>query len=74
MPALDRDQARALVAGADTGPQALRTRAAVRLLLHNALRVDEVCTADLADLGEDRLCPIRARTGHQEVRLSSSEP
>jgi site-specific recombinase XerD len=54
--ALDRDQARALVAAADgdTGVQALRTRAVVRLLLHNALRVDEVCSADLADLGEDR--------------------
>jgi hypothetical protein len=39
---LDRDQARALVAAADadTGAQALRTAAAVRLLLHNALRVD----------------------------------
>jgi site-specific recombinase XerD len=54
--ALDRDQARALVAAADadTGVQALRTRAVVRLLLHNALRVDEACTADLADLAEDR--------------------
>jgi site-specific recombinase XerD len=40
---LDRDQARALVsaADADTGGQALRTAAVVRLLLHNALRVDE---------------------------------
>jgi site-specific recombinase XerD len=54
--ALDRGQARALVAAADadTGPQALRTRAVVRLLLHNALRVDEACSADLADLTEDR--------------------
>jgi hypothetical protein len=62
---LDRGQARALVAAADTGPQALRTRAAVLLLplLHNAQRVDEACTAGLADLVEDRLCPIRARTG-----------
>ena len=39
---LDRGQARALVAAAaDTGAQALRTAAVVRLLLHNALRVDE---------------------------------
>jgi len=54
--ALDRGQARALVAAADadTGQQALRTRAVVRLLLHNALRVDEACSADLADLTEDR--------------------
>ena len=37
---LDRDQARALVAAA-TGAQALYTAAVVRLLLHNALRVDE---------------------------------
>jgi len=52
---LDRDQARALVAAADSdqGRQALRTAAAVRLLLHNALRVDEACAADIADLGED---------------------
>ena len=52
---LDRDQARALVAAADadTGTQALRTAAVVRLLLHNALRVDEACAADVADLGED---------------------
>src|SRR5262245_57983477 len=54
--ALDRDQARAFVAAADadTGAQALRTRAVVRLLLYNALRVDEACTADLASLGEDK--------------------
>jgi len=54
--ALDRGQARALVAAADadTGPQALRTRAAVRLLQHNVVRVDEVCAADLADLAEDK--------------------
>jgi integrase/recombinase XerD len=52
---LDRDQARALVAAADadTGAQALRTAAVIRLLLHNALRVDAACAADIADLGED---------------------
>jgi len=40
---LARDEARALVAAADAdrGRQALRNAAAVRLLLHNALRVDE---------------------------------
>jgi site-specific recombinase XerC len=45
---LAREQARALVAAADTdgGPQALRTAAAIRLLLHNALRVDEACAAE----------------------------
>jgi site-specific recombinase XerD len=60
---LDRDQARALVAAADsdTGAQALRTAAAVRLLLHNALRVDEACVADVADLGED--------SGHRVLRV-----
>ena len=57
---LDRDQARALVA-ADTGAQALRTAAVVRLLLHNALRVDEACAADIADLGED--------SGHRVLRV-----
>jgi integrase/recombinase XerD len=59
----DRDQARALVAAADadTGAQALRTAAVVRLLLHNALRVDEACAADIADLGED--------SGHRVLRV-----
>jgi integrase/recombinase XerD len=59
----DRDQAWALVAAADadTGVQALRTAAVVRLLLHNALRVDEACAADVADLGED--------SGHRVLRV-----
>jgi site-specific recombinase XerD len=59
----DQDQARALVAAADadTGAQALRTAAVVRLLLHNALRVDEACAADVADLGED--------SGHRVLRV-----
>lgn len=59
---LDRDQARALVAtaDADTGARALRTAAVVRLL-HNALRVDEACAADIADLGED--------SGHRVLRV-----
>ena len=61
---LDRDQARALVAAADAdrGPQALRTAAVIRLLLHNALRVDEACAADVADLGAD--------TGHRVLRVT----
>src|SRR5262245_40824415 len=44
---LARDEARALVAAADAdrGGQALRTAAVIRLLLHNALRVDEACAA-----------------------------
>ena len=52
---LDRGQARALVAAADAdqGPQALRTAAVIRLLLHNGLRVDEACAADVANLGTD---------------------
>jgi integrase len=33
----------------------------VRLLLHNALRVDEACAADVADLGED--------CGHRVLRV-----
>ncbi|MCD2191359.1 tyrosine-type recombinase/integrase [Actinomycetospora soli] len=50
---LTRDEARALVAAADAdpGPQRARSAALVRLLLHNALRVDELVTADVADLG-----------------------
>jgi integrase/recombinase XerD len=61
---LAREQARALVAAADAddGPQALRTAAAIRLLLHNALRVDEACAADVADLGAD--------AGHRVLRVT----
>jgi site-specific recombinase XerD len=61
---LARDEARALVAAADAdrGAQALRTAAVVRLLLHNALRVDEACAADVADLGAD--------AGHQVLRVT----
>ncbi|MGH3500013.1 MAG: tyrosine-type recombinase/integrase [Nocardioidaceae bacterium] len=60
---LDRDQARALVTAtdADTGPQGLRTAAVIRLLLHNALRVDEATSADVADLGSE--------AGHRVLRV-----
>ena len=60
---LDRDQARTLVAAADRdrGPQALRTAAVIRLLLHNALRVDEACAASVTDLSAD--------TGHRVLRV-----
>jgi integrase len=57
---LDRDLLDA--ADRDTGAQALRTAAAVRLLLHNALRVDEACAADIADLGAD--------AGHRVLRVT----
>ena len=59
-----RDETRALVATAeaDTGRQALCTAAVVRLLLHNALRVDEACAADVADLGAD--------AGHRVLRVT----
>ena len=61
---LDRDQVRALVAAADAdrGPQALRTAAVIRLLVHNALRVDEACAADVTDLGAD--------AGHRVLRVT----
>ena len=54
---------RALVAAADAdrGPQALRTAAVIWLLVHNALRVDEACAADVADLGAD--------VGHRVLRV-----
>jgi integrase len=57
-------QARALVAAADAdrGPQALGTAAVIRLLLHNALRVDEACAADVTDLGAD--------AGHRVLRVT----
>ncbi len=59
---LDRDQARALIAAADAGPARLRSAAAVRLLLHLGLRVDELARADTADLGHDR--------GHRTVTVT----
>jgi integrase/recombinase XerD len=59
---LARDEARALVAAADRGRQALRTAAVIRLLLHNALRVDEARAADVADLGAD--------AGHRVLRVT----
>jgi integrase/recombinase XerD len=61
---LDRDEARALLAAADAdrGRQALRTAAMIRLLLHNALRVDEACAADVTDLGAD--------AGHRVLRVT----
>lgn len=70
---LDRDQARALIAAADadTGRARLRTAAAVRLLLHNSLRVDELCQAGVADLGHDkghRVLTVR-RKGHRRARI-----
>lgn len=53
---LDRDQARALLTAAenDRGRQRLRNRAVITLLLHNGLRVDELLSADVADLSADR--------------------
>ena len=53
--------------GADRGrgrrrrPGPVASAAAIRLLLHNALRVDEVLGADIADLGTDR--------GHQVLTV-----
>ena len=60
---LTREQGRALIAAADAdpGPARLRSAAVIRLLLHNALRVDEVLGADIADLGSDR--------GHQVLTV-----
>ena len=74
---LDRDQVRALVAAADAdqGPQALRTAAVIRLLVHNALRVDEACAADVTDLGADAGLPGPAgdpqgRPGKRRIPLA----
>jgi len=60
---LTREQGRALIAAADGdgGRSSLRSAAVIRLLLHNALRVDEVLGADIADLGSDR--------GHQVLTV-----
>jgi site-specific recombinase XerD len=67
---LDRDQARALLAAADTdtGPARLRAAAAIRLLLHQGLRVDELARADVADLGHDRghrILTVTRKGGHR---------
>jgi integrase/recombinase XerD len=67
---LDRDQARALLAAADadTGPARLRAAAAIRLLLHQGLRVDELSRADVADLGNDRghrILTVTRKGGHR---------
>lgn len=50
---LNREQARALILAVDSDPgsQRLRSRVLVRLLLHSALRVDEVIGANHADVG-----------------------
>jgi integrase len=60
---LTREQGRALIAAADadTGRCRLRSAAVIRLLLHNALRVDEALGADVADVGSDR--------GHQVLAV-----
>ena len=60
---LSREQGRALIAAADAdrGRARLRSAAVIRLLLHNALRVDEALGADIADLGTDR--------GHQVLTV-----
>ncbi|GAA0909604.1 tyrosine recombinase XerC [Virgisporangium aurantiacum] len=59
---LTAHQARALIAAADADPHraALRTRAAIRLLLEVGLRVAEVCGLDVADYGHNR--------GHRTLR------
>lgn len=52
-PGLTRDEATAPIDAADRtrGPQRQRNTALLRVLLHNALRIDELLGADLADLG-----------------------
>jgi site-specific recombinase XerD len=61
---LSREQARALLAAADTdtGPQRLRSAAIARALLLNGLRVDELAGADTSDLGHD--------AGHQVLSVT----
>jgi site-specific recombinase XerD len=60
-------------ADADRGPQALRTAAVIRLLLHNALRVDEACAADLgADAGHRVLRVTRKGARKAKVALRTS--
>ena len=60
---MTRKQGRALIAAADAdhGRARLRSGGVIRLLLHNALRVDEALGADIGDLGSDR--------GHQVLTV-----
>jgi len=74
---LDRAAARALVAAADAdpGPQALRSAAVIRLLLHNALRVDEACATDLGtDAGHRVLRVLRKGARRGPRRRSPRRP
>jgi site-specific recombinase XerD len=58
-PALDKAEARAFLAAADNDTP--RTRALVRLLIANGLRISEALAADLADLDRER--------GHRVLRI-----
>jgi len=75
---LTREQGRALIAAADAdlGPAQLRSTAVIRLLLHNALRVDETLSASIADLGNDRghhiLTMLRKGNRRAKVALTPS--
>ena len=54
------------------GPAGAADRAVIRLLLHNALRVDEACAADVADLGAD--AGHRGAAGGPQGRPESENP
>ena len=67
---LDRDQARALVD--DTGARTPLIAVIIRLLLHNALRVDEACAADFrtpATACSAWSAKVPARPGSRSPRL-----
>ena len=61
-----------MAADADRGPQALRTAAVIRPLVHNALRVDEACAADVTDLGSR--CRAPGAAGDPQGRPESRIP
>jgi integrase/recombinase XerD len=63
----DREQGRALIAAADRDPgrARLRSAAAILLLLHNALRVDEVLGADL---GSDSVLTVLGK-GNRRAKV-----
>ena len=68
-PGLTRDQARAMIAAADSasGPHRLRSAAVVSVLLLTGARVSEITGADIEDLGTDRGLWVTRKGGKRQV-------
>ena len=68
-PGLTRDQARAMIAAADSasGPHRLRSAAVVSVLLLTGARVSEITGADIEDLGTDWGLWVARKGGKRQV-------